>query len=113
LDAVVQKWAESFVGENSNEEGVWSRAAKACLHGSAGDIDIFFAKEWERATLRVFESFFDGDTRLVEMFGGALAVMIHDKTVLTEEDMLPARLLIFGRAKGAFVKQVGQRWFLA
>ena len=29
------------------------------------------------------------------------------------EDMLPARLLLFGKSRGPVVKQVGQRWFLS
>jgi len=113
LDAVVSSWAERLVGENPSEEGVWSRAAKACARGNPDAIDAFLASERERAKLRVFESLPDGETRLVEMLGGALALMIHDKAELNEEDMLPARVLIFGKAKGAVVKQVGQRWFLS
>jgi hypothetical protein len=113
LDAVVQSWAEGLVGEDPSEEALWGRAARACLHSGAGDIDVFISKERARARLRVFESLPDSETRVVEMLGGALAVMIHDKAKLNEEDMLPARILIFGKGKGAVVKQVGQRWFLS
>jgi hypothetical protein len=113
LDTVIEGWAESLVGENPSEEGVWDRAARACAKGSPEIIDAFIGKERARARLRVFESLPDAETRLVEMLGGALAVMIHDKAKLNEEDMLPARLLIFGKGKAAIVKQVGQRWFLS
>jgi hypothetical protein len=113
LDAVVQSWAESLVGEDPSEEAVWERAARACLRSGAADIDGFISKERARARLRVFESLPDSETRVVEMLGGALAVMIHDKAKLNEEDMLPARILIFGKGKGAVIKQVGQRWFLS
>jgi hypothetical protein len=112
LDAVVKGWAEGLVGEDPSEDGVWVRAARACAQSDAEAIDTFISRERERERLRVFESLPDSETRLVEMLGGALAVMIHDKAKLTEEDMLPARLLIFGRGKGTIVKQVGQRWFL-
>lgn len=113
LDGVVRGWAESLVGEDASEEGVWSRAARSCVASGPDGIDSFISKERERARLRVFESVPDEETRLVEMLGGALAVMIHDKGKLNEEDMLPARILIFGRSKAAVVKQVGQRWFLS
>jgi hypothetical protein len=39
--------------------------------------------------------------------------MIYDKAELNEEDMLPARLLVFGKGRKAVIKQVGQRWFLS
>jgi hypothetical protein len=83
------------------------------LRAGASDIDVFISRERARARLRVFESLPDSETRVVEMLGGALAVIIHDKAMLNEEDMLPARLLIFGKSKGALIKQVGQRWFLS
>jgi len=113
LDAVIEAWAESLVGPDPSEEGVWARAAESCLRASPEAIDSFISKERERGKLRVFESLPDAETRLVEMLGGALVVMIYDKGRLNEEDMLPARLLIFGKGKGATVKQVGQRWFLS
>lgn len=113
LDAVIAGWAESLVGADPSEQGVWVRATRACLEGSAAAIDTFIESERARARLRVFESLPDPETRLVELLGGAIAVMIYDKAKLNEEDMLPARLLIFGRTKGAVVKQVGQRWFLS
>jgi hypothetical protein len=113
LDSVVKGWAETLVGEDPSEGGVWARAVRGCARSDASEIDAFIFKERARARLRVFESLPDAETRLVEMLGGALAVMIHDKARLNEEDMLPARLLIFGKGKGAVVKQVGQRWFLS
>lgn len=113
LDAVIRDWASRLVGDNPSEAGVWSRAVRACARATPADIDRYIAKERERASLRVFESLPDAETRAVEMLGGALVVMIHDKAELNEEDMLPARVLLFGKSKAAVVKQVGQRWFLS
>jgi hypothetical protein len=113
LDGVVQAWATRLVGDNPSEDGAWARAARACLRAEPADIDRHLAAERERASLRIFESLPDAETRAVEMLGGALVVMIHDKGQLNEEDILPARVLLFGKSKGAVVKQVGQRWFLS
>ncbi len=113
LDAIVRAWASSLVHDNPTAEGLWARAARACLNGSPEEIDRYIVRERERGKLRIFESLPDADTRAVEMLGGALAVMIHDKATLGEEDMLPARLLIFGKGREAVVKQVGPRWFLS
>src|SRR5260221_7229287 len=75
LDAIVQAWAESLVGDDPSEEGVWSRAMRACVDAEPRDIDSYVAAERERSLLRIFESLPDAGTRAVEMLGGALAVM--------------------------------------
>jgi hypothetical protein len=113
LDAIVKKWAAELVGDNPSEAAVWRRAVRACARADAATIDAYLEAERKRATLRIFESLPDQETRAVEMLGGALVVMIHDKGHLNEEDMLPARLLLFGKSRPAVVKQVGQRWFVS
>lgn len=113
LDSVITDWARELVGDNPTEEGVWHRSLHACSEAEAAHIDQYIAAERGRAALRRFEALPDAGTRAVEMLGGALAVMIHDKALLDEEDMLPARLLLFGKSPKAVIKQVGQRWFLS
>lgn len=113
LDEVVAIWAEELVGDDPSEAGIWSRALHACADAPPEVIDEYLAAEQDRRALRAFESLPDAGTRAVEMLGGALAVMIHDKALLDEEDMLPARLLLFGKSRSPVVKQVGQRWFLS
>lgn len=113
LDEVIAAWAKELVGDDPTEVAVWERALAACAQAEPEAIDEYITAEQERRALRTFESLPDGGTRAVEMLGGALAVMIHDKALLDEEDMLPARLLLFGKSPQAVVKQVGQRWFLS
>jgi hypothetical protein len=113
LDEVVSAWATELVGSDPTELGVWARSFHACSEAPPETIDEYLAAENERRALRAFESLPDAETRAVEMLGGALAVMIYDKALLDEEDMLPARLLLFGKSRSAIVKQVGQRWFLS
>jgi len=113
LDDVVAAWAKQLVGDDPTEGGVWARAVRACGDAPPEVIDEYLAAEQDRKALRAFESLPDEGTRAVEMLAGALAVMIYDKALLDEEDMLPARLLLFGKSRGPVVKQVGQRWFLS
>lgn len=113
MDVAVSQWAADLVGGDASEQGVFARAAKTCVRATAEDIDRHLARERARGALRVFESLPNAETRAIEMLGGALVVMIHDKAWLDEEDMLPARVLVFGRSRSPVVKQVGQRWFLS
>lgn len=113
LDAVVSSWAVDLVGEDPSEERVFSRAVRHSLRAGPEEIDRYIEAERARARLRSFESLPEVDTRVIEMLGGALVVMIYDKALLDEEDMLPARILVFGKSRASVVKQVGQRWFLS
>lgn len=113
LDGVIRQIAAGLVGDNPSEEGLWTRAVRACRTADPGAIDAYIAAERARAQLRLFESLPDEETRAVEMLAGALVLMIYDKAHLNEEDMIPARLLLFGKSRSPVVKQVGQRWFLS
>jgi hypothetical protein len=113
LDNVVASWAESLVGPSADDFTIMSRATKACLNASAEEIEAFLLRERQRAQLRMFESLPGERTRSVEIIAGKVAVMLHDKAHLEEEDILPANLLIFGKSRQPLVKQVGRRWFLS
>lgn len=113
LDGVVRKLAAELVGDNPSDEGLFARAARACAAAGPEAIDAHLAAERRRSALRAFDALPDADTRSVELVDGALAVIIHDKARLDEEDMLPARVLVFGLSRSPVVRQVGQRWFLA
>jgi hypothetical protein len=113
LDQVVHQWAQRLVGEDPTDEGLWSRAADHCPDASWQDLDDFVQRERDRQRLRLLESLPDAKTRVVELIAGAVAVMLHDRKDLTEEDMLPARLLLFGKSAQPIIRQVGPRWFLA
>jgi hypothetical protein len=39
-------------------------------------------------------------------------VLIHDKALLDEEDILAASLLFYGESDGPLVKRIGARWFV-
>jgi hypothetical protein len=46
------------------------------------------------------------------MFGDRVAVLIHDKALLDEEDIFSAKLLVYGKSDKALVKAIGPRWFM-
>jgi hypothetical protein len=51
-------------------------------------------------------------SRTIEMVGDRVAVLIHDKALLDEEDILAANLLFFGKSEGPLVRKIGARWFV-
>lgn len=113
LDDVVGDWAVELVGPRADDASIMARATAQCLTADAEEIDEFLSRERQRTSLRMFESLAGERTKSVEMIGGKVAVMLHDKAHLEEEDILPATLLIFGRSKEPLVKLIGRRWFLS
>lgn len=113
LDRVVEAWAEQLVGDHPEDAALCRRATARCLRASPGEIDAYVAREQERSRLRMFESLPGETTRSVELFAGRVAVMIHDKAFLDEEDILPATWLMFGANPEPLVKRIGRRWFLS
>lgn len=113
LDALVARWAERLVGDDPGSQALWERAAERCADAQPHEIDAFLVAERERQSLAVFESVPSEKTRLVELLGGRVVVMIHDKALLDEDDIASASLMVFGKSKEPMVKQVGTRFFLS
>jgi hypothetical protein len=112
LEETVSLWAESLVGPDPSDEGLWIRALPIIADGAPAQIDAFLRRERARLRLKSLERLPPDDLRSVEMFGDRVAVLIHDKALLDEEDIFSAALLIYGKSESPLVKKIGQRWFL-
>src|SRR5207244_2162724 len=112
-DRAVAAWARKLVGDDPSDDGAWSRAATIALEGEPGAIDRFVATERARLRLRALEALPEEVSRTIEMVGDRVAVLIHDKAQLDEEDILAANILAFGKNEGALVHKVGPRWFIS
>jgi hypothetical protein len=112
LEETVSLWAESLVGPDPSDDGLWRRAHGVASGGSPDQIDAFLRRERARMRLKSLERLPQEDLRSVEMFAEKVAVLIHDKALLDEEDIFSAALLIYGRSDGPLIKKIGQRWFL-
>jgi hypothetical protein len=113
LDRVVWDWASRLVGPDPSEEGLWNRAAVRCGPASADAIDRFIAAERRRARLKALKCLPAATSRTVEILDGRVAVLLYDKALLDEEDIMPASLLIFGRSPVPVIRQVGSRTFIS
>ena len=112
LEDTVALWAESLVGPDPSDDGVWGRALAVAATGTAEQIDAFLRGERARLRLKSLERLPPEELRTVEMFGDRVAVLIHDKALLDEEDIYSATLLVYGRSDGPLIKKIGPRWFL-
>jgi hypothetical protein len=112
LERVVERWARRLVGDDPTDEAAWRRAAQLALVGMPEEIDAFVKGQRMRLRLRSLESLPYRILRTMEMVGDRIAVLIHDKSMLDEEDIYAAALLIYGKSEAPLVKKIGQRWFL-
>jgi hypothetical protein len=112
LEETVGLWAESLVGNDPSDDGVWDRALAVAAGGTAEQIDAFLRGERARLRLKSLERLPPEQLRTVEMFGDRVAVLIHDKGLLDEEDIYSATLLVYGRSDGPLIRKIGPRWFL-
>lgn len=113
LDDVVREWASEIVDGDPSDAAVWKRAVETCATSDHRTIDAFLHRERQRAALKKFACLPHPQARTVEMFQGLLTVIIFDKALLDEEDILPATLLVFGKGKEPLVHRVGQRTFIS
>lgn len=113
LERVVGELASKAVGDDPGVGALWQRAAARCEAASPPEIDAFLEAERERLALMVFGALPGADTRLVELLNGKVAVMIHDKALLDEDDIASATYLIFGKSPEPMIKSIGSRWFLS
>lgn len=112
LDRAVAAWARKLVGDDPTDDGAWRRAADVALEGAPATIDRFVAIERARLRLKSLEALSESRSRTVEMVGDWVAVLIHDKSLLDEEDILAANILGFGKSDAPLVQKIGPRWFV-
>lgn len=112
LDRAVAAWARKLVGDDPSDDGAWKRAAEIALKGTAEQLDKFVSTERARLRLKSLEALPEEISRTIEMVGDRVAVLIHDKALLDEEDILAANLLFFGKSEGPLIRKIGARWFV-
>jgi len=112
LDRTVTAWARKLVGGDPSDEAAWTRAAEIALHGTPQTIDRFVATERARLRLKALESLPEPVARTIETVGDRVAVLLHDKVQLDEEDVRAASILIYGESEGPLVHEIGPCWFV-
>jgi hypothetical protein len=112
LEETVSLWAESLVGGDPSDERLWQRALEVIDGGTPDAIDLLVRGERARLRLKSLEGLPGTGERSIEMVGDRVAVLIHDKARLDEEDIYAATFLVFGKGDAPLARAIGTRWFL-
>jgi hypothetical protein len=112
LDRCVVAWAKRLVGEDPTDEGAWRRAAEVSVSGSPEQIDRFVAGERERLRLRALATLPEDAPYAFETVGDLVVLVTFDLSVLTEEDLAPAHVVVVGDTPAPSLEERGTRWVL-
>lgn len=113
LDRAVAAWARKLVGDDPTDDNAWRRAADVAAKGTWEQIDKFVSTERSRMRLKTLEALPEASARTIEMISDRVAVLLYDKALLDEEDILAANIICFGKNDAPLVKKVGSRWFMS
>lgn len=113
LERAIGAWAKRLVGDDPAESAVWRRASELAIAGSPAEIDAFVKTDRARLALHVFESLPGGTARTIEIVGDRVAVLVHEKALLDEEDIFAANLILYGKSDQPVVRRIGARWFIS
>ena len=108
LDDVVEGWLEHLGAAAPLSLRL---RMEPVVDGDATAIDEEIAREEARLRLQRLHALPAEQSRAIEMVHDRLLLMIDDKTLLDEEDLLPASIIVFGRGDPA-TRRVGSRVFL-
>ncbi len=110
LDRVVAAWAEGLGVDLPIDQR--PEEVRALLDADLPTLRSALDHEHARRRFGVFRALGGPGLRALEILNDRVVVMVDDKSVLDEEDLLPATVIVFGRGD-ATIRRVGTRVFIA
>lgn len=106
------EWAAGALGGAPSEASFLDRAAELARTGSAGELAALLAAEASLRRLSALRVLPPAPARAVEMLGDRIVLFVHDKSVLDEEDIANASVIVYGRSDEPGLRRFGARFFL-
>ncbi len=112
-DGLAARVAESWFREVGGEAGLSfeDRAAKLAIDGSPDAIAALLRADQQARRLGSICTLPPAPSRAVEMIDDRIVLVVHDKSVLDEEDIANASLVVYGQSKEILLKRFGPRYF--
>lgn len=109
VDAVARSWAADITGGDSRD--FVARSLEVAVDGDPEAIDAFLSAEQQLARLAQLHTLPPAPARAVEMIDDRIVLAVFDKSVLDEEDIANAHLIVYGRSSERLLKRFGHRYF--
>lgn len=110
LEAATTRWAREL--DVATEDGFLRRALDVAMSGSPEDVEELLARDALTARLARIRKLPPPPARAIELIDDRVVVFVHDKSVLDEEDIANAALVVYGRSSEAGLRRFGKRLFL-
>jgi hypothetical protein len=111
LDAAIERWAAEL-GE-AGEAAFLEQAAALAQSGDVDGIHRLLARDDVASRLGSVRKLPPPPARAIELVDDRIVLFVHDKSVLDEEDIANASVIVYGKSDEAIVKRFGKRAFAA
>lgn len=112
LEALLEQWAEEVFGEPYGDDAFLRRAAEVARDGDPVAIEGLLQRDaWVRKLGRI-RMLPRQPARAIEMIADRILIAVYDKSVLDEEDIANAQVIVYGRSEEAQIRRFGARYFL-
>ncbi|MEM9074247.1 MAG: hypothetical protein AAGE52_37485 [Myxococcota bacterium] len=108
-DAMAAEWMSELDTGPSGD--FLTRAATIAAEGSADEIDRLLDHDRQVRRLALLRQLPPAPARAVEMIEDRIVLVVHDKSILDEEDIANASVIVYGRSEKSLLKRFGPRYF--
>jgi hypothetical protein len=112
IGRVITSWARDIYGGEPGEDAFLERAVELAIDGTPDQIVELLGADTSLRHLAAIRMLPPPPARAVEMMGDRILLAVYDKSVLDEEDIANASLIVYGKATEAQLKRFGTRYFL-
>ncbi len=112
IERVMAAWAREIFGGEPGEAAFLERAVQLANAGTPEQIEQLLSAEASLRRLRAIRKLPPSPARAVEMIADRILIAVHDKSILDEEDIANAALIVYGKSDAAEVRRFGTRYFL-
>ena len=111
VDVMVSHWARDIMAGDSGEDAFLTRASALAQKGTAAEIDALLSSDAALRRLSGIRKLPPPPARAIEMIEDRIILMVHDKSILDEEDIANASVIVYGKSDDALLKRFGRRYF--
>lgn len=113
VDDALRAWsAELFDGGVDHTDVFLDRAVEVAVGGTPREIEALLSAELAVRRLDRVRKLPPAPARAVEMLADRIILAVYDKSVLDEEDIANAQLIVYGKSGTAELRRFGPRYFL-
>jgi len=108
---VIAQWTRDLAGSDDATDAFLNDAAALACGGDAASIERLLITEASAQRLSSVQRLPRPPARAIELLEHRIVMLVYDKAVLDEEDILNAYMLVYGKSDEALLKRFGPRYF--